>query len=57
LREVIELTDVVASLAEGAGTKSVLALRSALQQMCKASLDALHSKSLGKLTSEWSRQC
>ncbi|GAB4818839.1 hypothetical protein N2152v2_005885 [Parachlorella kessleri] len=50
LREAIDLTDVVASLAEGAGTKAVLAVRSALQQMCKASLDALHSKSLGKLT-------
>jgi hypothetical protein len=53
LREVLQVTDVAASLAEGQGAKPALALRSAVQQLCKASLDAMHSKALGKLTSEW----
>ena len=57
----LELTDVLAALLEqhasGAGAggpagRGVLGLRSALQQLCKAALDGLHRRSLGKLTSE-----
>ncbi len=55
----LELTDVLAALVEqyssgaGAGGRGVLGLRPALQQLCKAALDGLHRRSLGKLTSEW----
>lgn len=51
LRQVLELTDTLASLAEAQGAKPALGLRSALQQLCKASLDAMHTRALGKLTS------
>lgn len=59
LQGVLELTDVLAALVEqyssgaGAGGRGVLGLRPALQQLCKAALDGLHRRSLGKLTSEW----
>ncbi|KAL4452640.1 hypothetical protein ABPG75_008302 [Micractinium tetrahymenae] len=49
LQGVLELTDLLASLVERYGVRSVLGLRSALQQLCKAALDALHSRSLSKL--------
>ena len=52
LQGVLELTDVLASLVEQHGVRGVLGLRSVLQQLCKAALDGLHSKSLSKLTSE-----
>ncbi|PSC74274.1 vacuolar sorting-associated chloroplastic [Micractinium conductrix] len=50
LQGVLELTDVLASLVEQHGVRGVLGLRSVLQQLCKAALDGLHSKSLSKLT-------
>ena len=52
LQGVLELTDALASLVEQYGVRGVLGLRSALQQLCKASLDGMHSKALSKLTSE-----
>lgn len=58
LQGVLELTDVLAALVEqyssgaGGGGRGVLGLRPALQQLCKAALDGLHRRSLGKLTSE-----
>lgn len=48
----LELTDVLASLVEQYGVRGVLGLRTALQQLCKASLDGMHAKALGKLTSK-----
>ena len=58
LQGVLELTDVLAALVEqyssgaGASGRGVLGLRPALQQLCKAALDGLHRRTLGKLTSE-----
>jgi hypothetical protein len=49
---VLELTDVLAALVERhGGTRGVLGLRTALQQLCKATLDDMHGKALSKLTS------
>lgn len=53
LQGVLELTDVLASLVEQYGVRGVLGLRSALQQLCKATLDSLHARSISKLTSTW----
>ncbi|KAL4854749.1 Histidinol-phosphate aminotransferase 2 [Chlorella vulgaris] len=48
---VLELTDVMAALVERhGGTRGVLGLRTALQQLCKATLDNMHGKALSKLT-------
>jgi hypothetical protein len=49
---VLGLTDALAALAEVRGGRGAAALRPALQQLCKAALDALHARSLSKLTSE-----
>lgn len=48
----LELTDLLAALVEAAGARGVAGLRPALQQLCKAALDGLHARCLGKLTSE-----
>ncbi len=52
LQGVLGLTDLLASLLERYGARSVLGLRGALQQLRKAALDGLHTRSLSKLTSE-----
>lgn len=52
----LDATDMLAALAEAHGVKPAVVLRSSLQQMCKATLDAMHAKSLGKLTSGWQRE-
>lgn len=46
------LTDLLASLMERYGARPALGMRGALQQLCKAALDGLHSRSLSKLASE-----
>ena len=51
LRDVLDMTDVLASLVEGQGVRSVLGLRTALQQLCKATLEGMHQQSVSKLTS------
>ena len=53
LQSVLELTDALASLVEHHGVRGVLTLRRALQQLCKANLDAWHPKMMSKLTCEW----
>ena len=52
LRGILDMTDVLASLAEAHGARSGPGLRTALQQLCKVSLESLHQQSISKMTSE-----
>ena len=49
LREVLEVTDVLAAVVERHGVRGVLGLRSSLQQLCKSALDGMHARCLDKL--------
>ena len=52
LQDLLALTDVLASLVEAHGVRGVRSLRTAVQQLCRATLEAMHARTVSKLTSE-----
>lgn len=49
VREVLAASEALAATAEAAGLRASPPLRPALQQLCKAWLDALHARSMQQL--------
>jgi hypothetical protein len=52
LHRVLNLTDRLAAMLEQHCTRSVSGLRTAVQQFCRAGLDAMHNESMRSLTGE-----
>lgn len=53
LREVLAITDAAAAVGEATGLRPSAALRSAVQQLCRAWLDALHAHSMQQLRGDF----
>ena len=52
LAEVLALSDALSALAAADDVRPLAALQSAVQQQCRAWLDALHSRSMARLNGE-----